>query len=814
MLNVMKTPNAVSPVEPTYLQRIKRLKERVLHTTPSMDLENSKILTESFRETEGERHVVRKAKAFREQCRRKTVAIWDDELIVGCAGSRIRGGILCADVCWSILDRELDTISHRRHDPFLLDEEGRRIFTEVVKPYWKGKSSFEQWLAQMPGDVAPLREHAIIYIDRKAVRGPGELTPGFDLLLREGISGLMERIRRRKAELDPAVPGNYRRIAYLEAMLIAAEGIITLAQRYAEEAERLAELETDPGRKQELLDIAAICRHVPEHPARTFHEAVQSVYLYHICMFMEQNAASYNPGRMDQYLWPYYRADLEAGRITPERAQELLDCLWIKYAEPCLFQDAVTAEYASGYNMFQNVCAGGIDENGQDAVNDLSYMILQATMDVRLYQPSLSVRFNLAKNPNTFLRKIVELIRLGTGFPAFHNDEVGIRMMQNKGIPLREAYNWNPCGCVESNLMGKLKGYTAIADVNLGSIVEFVLLNGLQRKSGLKLGVETGDPREFAGYDEFAAAVKKQLSHVIRKVVEANNVLDEIWDDRPVPVASLTFEECIENAKDYSWGGAKYNTGNGVIYDAVADFINSIAAVKHLVYDKKLVTMAELLDALEQDFVGCDSIRKLCQNAPKFGNDILEVDRIAADMFAFIAAETESYHGKYGRMMAGMLPVTAHVPLGFAVGALPSGRKAWTTLTDGISPTGGTDINGATAVLKSIAAIPHDLFVSGTLLNMKVEPALLETDKGMRNLMALLKGLCSLGIYHVQFNVVSAETLLKAQQYPDDYRDLLIRVAGYTAYFVELSKEIQDEIIGRTVQHNLTGNVVCNLTMG
>jgi formate C-acetyltransferase len=800
--------------EPQYMERIKRLKARVINTRPAMDLENAKILTESFQQTEGQPQVLRKAKAFREQCRRKSVTIWDDELIVGCSGSRIRGGILCADVCWSILDKELDTISDRPYDPFYLDAESHRIFTDIVRPYWKGKSNYEQWLTQMPQDVAALREATVIYIDRKAVRGPGELTAGFDLLLSEGINGVLERIETRKAALDPAVAGNYPKIVYLSALRIAAEGVINLAERYADECERLAANEMSPNRRSELQEIAEICRHVPAHPARTFYEAMQSVYLYHVCTFMEQNAASYNPGRMDQYLWPFYKADLGAGRITPERAQELFDCLWIKYSEPCLFQDGTTAEYASGYNMFQNVCAGGIDENGQDAVNDLSYMILQATMDVRLYQPSLSVRYNLGKNPNKFLRKIVELIKLGTGFPAFHNDEVGIRMMQNKGIPLREAYNWNPCGCVETNLMGKLKGYTAIADVNLGSIVEFALLNGIHRNSGLKLGVESGDPGEFETYGDFARAVKKQLAHVIRKVVEANGVLDEIWDDRPVPVTSLSHAECIENAMDYAWGGAKYNTGNGIIYDGVADFINSLAAVNHLVFNRKKITLAELVDALEKDFVGYETIQRLCENAPKFGNDNPEVDNIAADMFAFIAAETESYHGKYGRMMAGMLPVTAHVPLGFSVGALPSGRKAWTSLTDGISPTGGTDINGATAVLKSIAKIPHDLFVSGTLLNMKIEPALLETETGMRNLMALLKSLCSLGIYHVQFNVISAETLLKAQQCADDYRDLLIRVAGYTAYFVELGKDVQDEIINRTVQHNLTGHVVTNLTIG
>ncbi len=800
--------------EPNYMARIKRLKNRVISTRPSMDLENAKILTQSFAKTEGQALVTRKAKAFREQCRQKSVTIWDDELIVGCSGSRIRGGILCVDVCWSILDKELDTISDRPFDPFYLDDENRRIFTDIVKPFWRGRSNFEKWLARMPDDIAALRENTVIYIDRKAVRGPGELTAGFDLLLQEGINGLIQRIERKKAALDPAGPGNYPKIVYLDALRIVAEGIITLADRYADEAQRLADKETDERRRRELQEIERICRHSPANPPRTFQEAMQAVYLYHICTFMEQNAASYNPGRMDQYLWPYYQADLEAGRITPEYAQELFDCLWVKFSEPCLFQDGTTAEYATGYNMFQNVCAGGIDANGQDAVNDLSYMMLQATMDVRLYQPSLSVRYNLGKNPNRFLRKVVELIKLGTGFPAFHNDEVGIRMMQNKGIPLREAYNWNPCGCVETNLMGKLRGLTAIADVNLGHIAEFALLNGVHRKSGLRLGLETGDPNEFDIYTDFENAVKKQIVYIIRKVVEANAVLDEVWDERPVPAASLTHAECIENTADYAWGGAKYTTGNGIIYDGVADFINSLAAVKHLVFDGQKITMSGLTAALDNDFAGHEVIQQMCIQAPKFGNDDPRVDDIAADMFAFIAAETEQYHGKYGRMMAGMLPVTAHVPLGMSVGALPSGRKAWTTLTDGISPTGGTDINGATAVLKSISRIPHDLFVSGTLLNMKLEPAFLESETGMSNLMALLKGMCSLGIYHVQFNVISAATLLKAQQYPDDYRDLLIRVAGYTAYFVELGKDVQDEIINRTVQRHQSGYVVQNLTIG
>lgn len=786
------------------MKRINRLKERVLQTQPEMDLENARLLTKGFQESEGEPLIVQKAKAFYKQCTEKTVTIYGDELIVGSSGSKMRAGILCADSCWSVLDDELDTISRRLYDPFNLRDEDREVFIKEIKPYWRGRSNFEEWQAQIPETTRILRDHGIIYIDRKAVRGWGETTAGYEWLIKEGMAGIMKTVKAKKAGLDITKPGDYEKNYYLEALLIAAEGIIKLVHRYADEAERLAKSESDPKRKKELQEIAAVCKRVPEKPARTFREALQSLYFYQIAIFMEQNAASYNPGRMDQYLWPYYKADLEAERISPEEAQELLDCLWIKFSEPCLFQDAATAEFAAGYPMFQNVCAGGVDDTGNDAVNDLSYMILQATMDVRLYQPSLSVRYNAAKNPNSFLRKIVDLIRLGTGFPAFHNDDIGIRMLMNKGIPLKEAYNWNPCGCVETNLEGRLRHFTALADINLGSMVEFALLDGKNRKSGHRISAQTGDPRNFNSYEEFFNAVKKHLAYTIRSVVAGSHVIDEVGLRRPCPALSLTFKECIENAKDYAWGGAKYNTGNGIILIGVADLVNSLAAIRHLVYDTKQVSMDQLLKALDNDFEGFEDIEKLCLEAPKYGNDIAVVDEIAGDIYTFIADKIEKYKSKFGPMTPGILPVSGNTPFGLEVGALPSGRKAWKPLADGISPSGGTDFNGPGAVLKSVAHIPHARFVQGTLLNMKVEPAMLQTENGITQLMAMLKSMCSLGIYHVQFNVIDQETLIRAQQNPEEYKGLLVRVAGYTAYFTELGKDVQDEIIGRTVQQGIS----------
>lgn len=784
--------------------RVQKAKERVLATKPSIDLENAGILTESFMKTEGEPMVMRKAKGFRERCQRKTVFIWDDELIVGCAGSKIRAGILCPDVCWPVLDNELDTISTRPQDPFLITEEDKRLFKDFIKPYWKGRSFQEAWQARMSEDVRQLMDAAVINADLRAIRGPGELTAGYQWLITNGISGIRKRIEEKLASLDATTPEGYDKAIYLNALLIVCDGIVTLAKRYAQLAERMAGEEKDPRRKAELEKIAKICQWVPDNPPRTFEEALQAFYLYHICILMEQNAPSYNPGRMDQYLYPYYQKDIEEGILTREEAQELLECLWVKLSESCLFQDERTAKYAAGYMMFQNTCCGGITESGQDAVNELSYIMLQATMDVKLYQPSLSARYNKEKNPDSFLRKVADLVALGTGFPSIFNDEVGIKIMMNKGVPLEEAYNWNPCGCVETNLSGKLRNWTDFAHLNLGSAVEFALTNGVQRLTKSNLAPETGDPKKFETFEEFKAAVKTQLAYLVRKAVEANHVLEAIAGElRPVPVVSLSFEECIENAKDYEWGGAKYNMGNAISWVGVADIVNSLGTVKKLIYEDRALSWNELLEALDNNFEGYEKIRQMCLSAPKYGNDIPEVDEIATEIIRFAAEEIGRYRGKHGRMISGILPVTAHIPGGLVIGALPSGRKACMPLTDGVSPMQGTDVNGPTAILKSVSKINHALFGSGTLLNMKLDPSLLGNERGKRTLMNLLKGMCDLGVYHIQLNVVSPETLREAQKYPERHRNLLVRVAGYTAYFVELEKTVQDEIISRTTQMSL-----------
>lgn len=781
-----------------YMKRIAYLKDRVINTRPEVDLEPAVLLTESFKSTGGLPWVLRKAKGVKHQCENKSVTIWPRELIVGCSGAKIRGGIVSADSCWSVLDDELETISTRRYDPFFISEQEKEVFRKNIKPFWEGRSVFEEWLAQIPEDVKTLKDNGAIFIDRKFVRGWGEVTAGYTDVINEGILSICRRIKEKMEGLDTTLPGDYEKEIYYKALLASAEGVIALACRYSVEAARLAATEEDVERRAELLEISRICAKVPAHPAESFYEAIQSAYLYHIVIVMEQNAASYNMGRMDQYLYPFYKADIEAGKITEDKAQELLDCLWVKLSEPCLFQDRVSAQFSAGYPMFQNICAGGVDHTGGDAVNDVSYMLLQATMDVQLYQPSLSVRYSMSKNPNSFLKKVVDLIKLGTGFPAFHCDEVGTAMMMNKGVPLREAYNWNPCGCVETNLEGKMCGFTAFADLNLGSMVELALLNGVSRKYGRFISLETGDPTEFKTYDEFEAAVREQINYGIRCLVKGSHIVDYVSKRRPVPTLSLTHRECVDNAVDYTDGGAKYHVGNGIDMIGVADLINSLAAVKALVFDEKKLTMRQLLDAMADNFVNDLEVHKLCLNAPKYGNDISWVDKMGAELFTYIADEVESYKSHMGTMSPGILPVSGNTPFGLEVGALPSGRVAWKPLSDGLSPMCGTDIEGPTAILRSISKIPHDRFMQGTLLNMKIMPDFLDSREGVSAMMSLLKGLCSLGVFHVQFNVVDQEKLLDAQRHPENYKGLLVRVAGYTAFFVELDKDVQDDIIART----------------
>ena len=783
-----------------YLKRIEALRKQYLETRVDMDVYNAKYLTEGFKESEGQPWIIQKATGYYHQCRDKNIYILPHELLVGGVAFKPRAGVLCADSSASIIDRELDTISTRPYDPFYLSEEGKKVFKEDVSDYWKNKCLFDRWRLMAPQDMNTLRDNGIIYIDRKAVRGYGENTPGWTRILTKGLGGIKKEAEEALAKLDDANPGDLEKSYFYKAEIMDCDAIVLLANRHADLAEKMAAEEKDETRKQELLKIAEVCRWVPEHPARTFYEACQSMLSYEYAIFMEQNASSYNLGRLDQYLYPYYKADKAAGILTDDDAQELLDCLWIKIAEMSLFQDEVTAQYAAGYCITVQTSCGGIDQYGNDASNELSYMMIQATEDVRFKEPNLGFTYDIAKNPDSLLHKAVESISRGLTMPAIYSNQVGISMMQNKGVPLREAWDWNPCGCVETNLSGRMKQYTDIADINMGAMVELALNDGVSRITGKRVSVSTGDPRNFKTFDDFWNAVMKHIDYTVDVIVSGNQLLDYLsMRYRPVPALSLSYEHCMESGLDYSQpGGAKYSAGGGVITVGQADIINSIADVKYLVYDTKKVSMDTLIKALDANFVGYEDVQKLCLEAPKYGNDDPKADFCVGAIYTHVADQFEKYNTKFGKMTMGMLPVSGNTPIGEWVGALPSGRKAKTPLTDGIGATGGTDVNGPTALLKSVSHLPHARYTQGTQLNMKFEPELIKGNGGMVNAMNMLKTMNLLDVYHVQINCVDRDTLIDAQKHPENHRDLLIRVAGYTAFFVELSKETQDEIIGRT----------------
>lgn len=783
-----------------YMNRINKLRENYFSHRIEMDILDAYYVTQGFKATEGQPWAIQKATAMKTVYENKPIYIQDNELLVGGVAFKPRAGILNPDSACSVIEKELDTISTRTYDPFYLSEENKKLFMEEVAPYWRGKCVLDRWNAMMPDDVRTMRDGGMLYVDKKFVRGYGENTPGWRTLLAKGVGGIKKEAEEKLASLDAAGGEDVlKQMIFYKSLIITAEGIIAYANRHADLAEQLAAEEKDPVRKAELLKIAEVNRWVPEHPARTFYEGLQSMLTYEYCIFMEQNASSYNLGRMDQYLIDLYRQDIAAGILTEDSAQELMDCFWIKIAEMGLFQDGESAAFSAGYNMTVQVCAGGITKYGDDAVNELSYMTIQATMDTATKEPNMTVRYSISKNPDSFLRKAAECIRMGRTMPAIYHDDAGIKMLLNKGIPLSQAWDWTPCGCVETNLEGRLKSYTDIGEISMGGVVDMVMNNGRSRKTGELVSIETGDPRTFETFDQFMDAIKKQIKYFVHTMATMNSYLDYLSENyRPVPALSLTYPHCMVVGKDYANGGAEFNVGNGINIIGQADIINSIADVKYLVYDEKKITMDELCKALDANFEGYEDIQQMCWNAPKYGNDDPRADFCAGEIYNFLVDEIEQYDSPFGKLTAGMLPVSGNVPIGKSVGALPSGRYAWAPLADGIGATGGTDVNGATALLKSISHLPHARFTQGTQMNLKIDPKLLAGEQGLKNMMIMLKTQCSLDIYHTQYNIVDASVLADAQKHPEDHKDLLVRVAGYTAFFVELGKDIQDDIIQRT----------------
>ena len=790
----LEEPGPVTP-------RVARLRDAYFSYRPAVCFERALAYTRSYRETEGLAVSVRRALALRRVCEEKSVTILDDELIVGMPAAQPCGGVFCPEISWQWMARELDTIAAREQDPYLITQQQKALFREEIAPYWPGRSMEEYFLANLPADTREIAvETGIIDVEIKSQSGPGEFSPGYaNILLKKGFDGVAAEARAGLEALDPARPGDYERIDVLESVLIVCDAAGVLAGRYADEAERLAAAAA-PERAAELREIAETCRRVPGEPPRTLREALQAIWFGQVLLLLEENAPSYSPGRMDLYLYPFFRADADAGRLSREEAQELLECFWIKTAGMTWLLNENCSKYFAGYMPFQNVNVGGRSADGADATNELSYMMVQASMDLGLFQPSLSA-FIHEGTPPEFLRHICRLVRQGGGFPALHGVETTISMLRRKGVAEADLMDYCLVGCVEPNVHGKMSQWSDGGHYNFGAAVQFALDDGRCWVDGRRLGLPTGDPASFASFDEVKDAVKAQLGHFVRHIAVANLIVQEGHSRYlPKPLASCLIEGCVESAVDVVDGGALYNAGPAFIGTGIADLADSLEAVRVLVFEKQALGMSDLVAALRADFEGHEEVRLLCEHrADKYGNDVERVDALAREFSDHVADLTDSYEGLNGcRIINGLYPVSSHVPHGRVVGALPSGRRAWTPLADGCSPARDHDHKGPTAVIRSVACIDHARHTAGTLLNMKLNPELLADDRDLDNLAALIRSYFELGGYHIQFNVVTGETLRAAQADPESHRGLMVRVAGYSAYFTDLCREIQDDIIART----------------
>lgn len=781
--------------------RINRLRDQFFRNKPELDVFRALVYTRVYQETEAEDLPIRHAKALLAYMTEKPLVIGNDELIIGTEGSKHRSAVVCPEICYKWIEDEMDTMATRPQDPYQISEETKKALREVIFPFWEGKSMEEYFYANMSDELKNIgMGTSIVFSDAKSATGGGEWSVGYhNIVMKKGFKGVREEAEAYLAALDRTDPQTWSKAKFYEAVIISCEACRVMCQRHADYARELAAAESNPTRRAELLKIAEACR-APYEAPRNFHEAVQSVWFTQMMIWADENQQACCIARPDQYLYPFYKADMENGTITQLEAQELLECLWIKLAEYIYVVTADGASYYSGYISFCGVTVGGVDDNGENAVNALSSMMLQCTMDLRMNTPTINVRVN-EKTPDEYLMKVCDLIRLGTGQPAVFYDENAFRILERRGVPLKDAYNWSVGGCIEPYPAGTSHMWAEGCRYSYAIAVEWALFNGYTRYWKRDIGLKTGDPRTFDTYEKFEDAVKKQMAYQIKMAVASVHVSEQAHMKKlPKTVRSILTEGCVENGTDCLFGGARFNNGPGLETTGLTDLVDSMAAVKKLVYEDKVFTMDQLVKMLEADFEGYEVERQiLINNAPKYGNDDPYVDNIAKEMMDFSYEVTSSYKNLLGySFVTGNVPVIANVPHGEVTCALPSGRKAGTPLADGVSPYTGYDKNGPTAIIKSVCTMDHSKSGCGNLLNMKLSPSLLETEQDKKNLIALMRTESQLGGYHVQFNVVSNDTLRDAQEHPENYSDLLVRVAGYSAYFVELRPDAQQAIIDRT----------------
>lgn len=786
--------------------RIERLKANLFKQMPQVEADRAVLLTQSYMQTEGEPIVMRRAKAFKNILEYLPVTIRDEELIVGSNTKRPRSCQVFPEFSFDWLESEFDTMEHRSADPFYISDETKKVLHEVYK-YWKGKTTSELATSYLAPETKTAMEHNIFTPGNYFYNGVGHVTVKYDKVLAVGYKGILEEIRAEKAKQNVGDADFNTKRAFLDAAEMSCEAVISYARRYARLALEMLEKETDEKRKRELAIIARNCSKVPENGASNFYEACQSFWFVQMLLQVESSGHSISPGRFDQYMYPYYKKDIESGEITKEFAQELLDCIWVKLNDLNKIRDAASAEGFAGYSLFQNLIAGGQNIYGEDATNDLSYMCLEATLHVMLPAPSMSVRV-WNKSPHDFLIKAAKVTRTGVGLPAYYNDEVIIPSLLSRGLTIEDARDYGIIGCVEPQKSGKTWGWHDAAFFNMCRVLELTFSNG-RDTDGTQVGIASGDIDTFKCFDDFFEAYKKQMKYCISLLVNADNAIDVAHAERcPLPYLASMVDDCIKRGKTPEQGGAVYNF-TGPQGFGIANVADSMFTVRTLVFEQKKYTLREIKDALDNNF-GLDggenakkyaAIRDDILSLDKYGNDDDNVDMLARRAAYTYTKQIQDFKNpRGGSFQAGLYPVSANVPLGAQTGATPDGRYAHKPVADGVSPSAGFDTHGPTASANSVAKLDHGIASNGTLFNMKFHPSALEGDSGLESFVALVRGYFDQKGSHMQFNVVSRETLRDAQKNPDKYRSLVVRVAGYSALFTTLSKSLQDDIINRTEQ--------------
>lgn len=820
--------------------RIARLKDDLFKKMPEIESARARLITESYRMTEGEPMITRRAKAFLHILQNIPIIIRDEELVVGSTTLAPRGCQTYPEFSYEWLEAEFDTVATRSADPFYISEDAKREIAEADK-YWKGKTTSELATSYMSPEAIRAIDHNIFTPGNYFYNGVGHVTVHYDWILAVGFKGIAAKAKKALEEADFGDADYAKRSHFLNAVILSCEAAIIYAERYSDLARKMAKKETDAERKRELLQISENCANVPANGARSFWEACQAFWFVQQLLQIESSGHSISPGRFDQYMYPYYKADLEKGAITREFAQELIDCIWVKLNDLNKCRDAASAEGFAGYSLFQNLIVGGQNAEGLDVTNDLSFMCISASMHVMLPQPSLSIRV-WNGSPHDLLIHAATLTRTGVGLPAYYNDEVVIPSLMSRGLTLQDAREYNIIGCVEPQKAGKTEGWHDAVFFNMCRPLELVFSDGME--NGELVGIHTGDVAQMTTFEEFYDAYKKQMNYAISLLVNADNAIDVAHAERcPLPFLSGMIEDCIGRGKTVQEGGAIYNF-TGPQGFGIANMADSLYVIKKLVFEEKKLTLAQFREALAENYgkglpasktaqVVAETVKELraagkqvspeeiaaavaqltkptdkydkllemIEEVPKFGNDIEEVDAFARDVAYTYTRPLETFKNPRGGMFqAGLYPVSANVPLGAQTGATPDGRLAGRPVADGVSPSAGKDVHGPTAAANSVSRLDHYIASNGTLFNQKFHPSALSGRAGLENFVALIRSYFDQKGSHMQFNVVSRETLLDAQKYPEKYKHLVVRVAGYSALFTTLSRSLQDDIINRTEQ--------------